>query len=467
MRGWFARALLPVALVAGVALSLVPAGSARAGRLLTGFERRGGTSWTTPAEERDFLRSLVEGSAARRSTGRISITRIGTSARGRPLELITLTGPSTVPEPIRVLFVCGQHGDEPAGREAGLKLVRDLVEDRSAAGRRLLERVTVLVLPTPNPDGLAADTRATADGVDLNRDHLAVSTPEARAIRRVLREMRPEVVHDMHEFATPVGIGDAPFLYLWPRNLNVTPALRALSVELARDRMGPALRAAGWQAAVFGTTSASRDTAGDADERLLRNIAGTDHAVAVLAEVAATPLSALEQRDAGLLGRRRVAAHTVAARATLRMAAERADAIVAAARASREQAERGGAQIHFDGADNAPAERIRPGTPPCAYRLTPDTYEVVRQALSAHGIRVDPDLRVETAQPAGALIPLLLDPRARFGLTAADATTCASDGSGASHASGTLGASDASHVSGAARAADAAGSPGTSDDSYA
>ncbi|MYW03540.1 M14 family zinc carboxypeptidase, partial [Streptomyces sp. SID3343] len=337
MRAWIARALLPVALVAGVALSLVPAGPARGGRLLTGFERRGGTSWTSPDEERDFLRALVEESETSRSetswsetswsdrgrsergrsersrsAGWITVTRIGTSARGRPLELITLTGPSTVPDPIRVLFVCGQHGDEPAGREAGLKLVRDLAGDRSAAGRRLLERVTVLVLPTPNPDGLAAGTRTTADGVDLNRDHVAVSTPEARAISRVLRELRPQVVHDMHEFATPVGNGDAPFLYLWPRNLNVTPALRALSIELARDRMGPALRAAGWQTAVFGTTSAARETAGDADERLLRNIAGVDHAVAVLAEVAATPLSALEQQDAGLLGRRRVAAHTVA-----------------------------------------------------------------------------------------------------------------------------------------------------------
>ncbi|MYS82053.1 M14 family zinc carboxypeptidase [Embleya scabrispora] len=438
MRAWATRAVLAMALVAGVALAPTPAGGGRGGRVPTGFERRGGTAWTTPAEERDYLRDLVAAAPGPERAGwgaaRVDVTRVGTSARGRALELITVAGARSVSEPVRVLFVCGQHGDEPAGREACLKLVRDLAADRSPAGRRLLERVTVLVLATPNPDGAAAGTRATAEGLDLNRDHVAVSSPEARAIRRVLREARPHIVHDLHEFTEPTGTAATPTLYLWPRNLNVAPELRSLAIELARDRIGTALPAAGWAAGVYGEDTTGRRLGGDGDERLLRNAAALDHAVAVLVEVGARPVSALERADPGLLGRRRVAAHLVAARATLRMAAERGDAITAAVRTSRERAARGAAAVYFDGADNVPAGRGAVAPMPCAYRLTPDRYPSARVALAEHGIRVEPDLRVETAQPAGAMAALLLDPRARFAVAAAIPEPCAG-GSGIAGAS--------------------------------
>ncbi|GCD98864.1 M14 family metallopeptidase [Embleya hyalina] len=411
--------MLLVALVAGVALGPAPASGGRGGRITTGFERRGGLSWTTAAEERDLLRELIAAAPSPDRVGwepaRVTVTRVGGSARGRDVELITVSGARTVPEPIRVLFVCGQHGDEPAGREACLKLVRDLADDRSAAGRRLLERVTVLVLPTPNPDGLAAGTRATAEGVDLNRDHLAVASPEARAVRRVLRETRPHIVHDLHEFDVPTDASVAPTLYLWPRNLNVDPELRGLAVELARDRIGSALRAAGWASDVYGADPTGR-LGGDGDERLLRNAAALDHAVAVLVEVDANPTSALERDDAALLHRRRVGAHLVAARATLRMAAERGEAVTSAIRASRARAEHGPERVYLDGADNLPATWAAPLEPPCAYRLTPAQYATARATLAEHGIRVSPDLRVRTAQPAGVRATLLLDPRARFAI---------------------------------------------------
>ncbi|MFF7247890.1 M14 family metallocarboxypeptidase [Embleya sp. NPDC008237] len=436
MRLWATRTVLAMALVAGVALAPAPAGGGRGGRVSTGFERRGGTVWTTVAEERDYLRDLVAAAPGPERAGwgaaRVTVTRVGTSARGRAVDLITVAGTRSVPEPVRVLFVCGQHGDEPAGREACLKLVRDLAADRSPAGRRLLERVTVLVLATPNPDGSAAGTRATAEGVDLNRDHVAVGSPEARAIRRVLREARPHIVHDLHEFTVPADTAAPPALYLWPRNLNVAPELRSLSIELARDRIGTALPAAGWAAGVYGEDGTARQLGGDGDERLLRNAAALDHAVAVLVEVGTRPVSALERADPGLLGRRRVAAHLVAAQATLRMAAERGDAITAAVRTSRERAERGGEVVYFDGADNVPAGRGAVGPMPCAYRLTPDLYASARAALAEHGVRVQPDLRVPTAQPAGVMAALLLDPRARFAVAMATTEPCA--GTSAPHA---------------------------------
>ena len=42
--------------------------------------------------------------------------------------------------------------------------------------------------------------RATQNGIDVNRDHLLLRTPEAQAIARVIATHRPQVVLDLHEF---------------------------------------------------------------------------------------------------------------------------------------------------------------------------------------------------------------------------------------------------------------------------
>jgi hypothetical protein len=55
----------------------------------------------------------------------------------------------------------------------------------------LLDRVTVVVVPRANPDGAAAFRRDTANGLDVNRDHLLQSTPEGRALGRVFVEYQP------------------------------------------------------------------------------------------------------------------------------------------------------------------------------------------------------------------------------------------------------------------------------------
>jgi hypothetical protein len=154
----------------------------------TGFESRNGSGWTTLAEEQTFLRNLDAAS------DRVSVAEIGRSVQGRPIQLVTVGAPRTKAEIAAgssVLFVCTQHGNEPAGREACLKGARDFAST---------EATTVLVVPTANPDGFAANTRHTATGADMNRDHHRLNQPESRALSAVMRDYKPDLLGDMHEY---------------------------------------------------------------------------------------------------------------------------------------------------------------------------------------------------------------------------------------------------------------------------
>ncbi|MEU1124831.1 M14 family zinc carboxypeptidase, partial [Streptomyces sp. NPDC005899] len=136
-----------LALVSAAALLAVPHSAVRADTERpvprTGFERTAGARWTGEAEEGTFLAEVD------RQSDRVRVERIGTTGQGRPLRLVHLG--SSGPTALTVLLVCGQHGDEPAGREACLSAVRDLARAEDRTTRDLLSRTRVLVLPTANP----------------------------------------------------------------------------------------------------------------------------------------------------------------------------------------------------------------------------------------------------------------------------------------------------------------------------
>lgn len=113
-----------------------------------------------------------------------------------------------------LLVLGGVHGDERGS--AGL--VRTLVERIDCP-----QGETLTIVPSLNPDGLRAATRANARGVDLNRNMPArswtpwpvhgeqpLSEPESRALDGLLRTLRPALTISVHEADVALVDWDGP-----------------------------------------------------------------------------------------------------------------------------------------------------------------------------------------------------------------------------------------------------------------
>jgi len=137
---------------------------------------------------------------------------IGESVRGRPIRLIHRTREGA---PTRVLVIGSIHGDE----QAGMRVVRRLL-----ARDTLPREVDLWLVPTVNPDGVAAYTRTNARGVDLNRNFpyrwrtsargatwsgmRPLSEPESRSLRDLVRRLDPALTVTFHQPLFGVGAND-------------------------------------------------------------------------------------------------------------------------------------------------------------------------------------------------------------------------------------------------------------------
>lgn len=414
--------------VAAFCLVVTGAASATAQREVprTGFEDRSGASWTTHEEELEFL------AAVDRASPRVAIEKIGESEQGRPIHLVTVGAPRPGSsrhargEPT-ILFVCSQHGNEPAGRETCLQVLRDLALTKQRTVVSLLADITIVFVPAANPDGSEANTRGNANGIDVNRDHLNLVTPEARAIARAVLRWKPDLVLDLHEYgpSAPV-LYDDDVLYLWPRNLNVDAQVHSLSKAVALDYIAPQVEAAGYTADEYGLYAVGdqdvAQTAGDHDEGILRNAMGLRHALGILVESAVTPNPRHgpgEVTSEAEVNLRRVETQKIVAAAALDFMREQGDlarfATEGAPRRKTIEGRRRSEPVYFGGADNDPPEAGEiADPPPCGYLLAhADAARLVavfdllgiRRAASGEGTFVT------MAQPAEPLVPLLLDER--------------------------------------------------------
>lgn len=290
----------------------------------------GRSAFSSQSEIQAWLRE--QAAFASRSGIKAAVLPFGKSQRGEALEALVLTrGSATDPAALQatgrptVLLIGQQHGDEPAGSEALLVIARELAQGLL---QPMLERINVVIVPRANPDGAASNQRATTGGMDMNRDHLLLNTPEAQALATLTRDYLPTVAVDGHEYS-PAGLFLEKFgavqkfdaLLQYATNSNASEFLTRAAEEWYRRPLLAALQGQGLTTEWYYTTSSDladkQVSMGDSQPDSSRNVSGLKNSVSLL----------IQSRGAGL-GRlhiqRRVHTHVTAISSVLASTAQRA-----------------------------------------------------------------------------------------------------------------------------------------------
>jgi hypothetical protein len=226
--------------------------------------------------------------ALRQVSRGIHVTTFGNSYEKRELPLVVIGAPDASAGTVRRtgklrVYIQGNiHAGEVEGKEYAQMLLRELALGRH---ENWLKTMVLLVAPIYNADGnerIALDNRgpqhgpiggqgqrANAQGLDLNRDHMKLDSPEARAIVRLLNEFDPHVSVDLH---TTNGSHHAYFLtYAPPLNPATDPSIPMLLRLEWLPRVTATVRAKyGWDYYYYGNLQGTNRVPGSPEERSWR-----------------------------------------------------------------------------------------------------------------------------------------------------------------------------------------------------
>lgn len=179
--------------------------------LLTRAEATGFIETSSYQDVMDFATALAE------AHDQVHLTSFGTTSEGRSMPLLVIGSDDPSPEAVRAtgktrIYLQGNiHAGEVPGKEALLMLLRDWIEgeypDWTESSVLLVapifnadgnERMTLTNRPRQNGPIGGMGQRPNAQGFDLNRDHMKLASPEARAVVSLMRDYDPHVAVDLH-----------------------------------------------------------------------------------------------------------------------------------------------------------------------------------------------------------------------------------------------------------------------------
>ena len=127
------------------------------------------------------------------------------STEGRNIYLIKCGTGKT-----KVMLWSQMHGDEPTATMALADIFNFLENKKDSSTRKinpildnlreeLLKKCTFYFVPMLNPDGAEAWTRHTTLGIDMNRDALALQTPEGQLLKQLIFDLKPDFGFNLHD----------------------------------------------------------------------------------------------------------------------------------------------------------------------------------------------------------------------------------------------------------------------------
>ena len=235
--------LRPILIVVGLLACTIPTFAQTPGpldRLETTPERTGFQETSRYQDVVDFMNAV-----AKAAPTKVFLTTFGETNEKRALPLAVVGASAATPEAVRAtnkirVYIQGNiHGGEVEGKESAQMLLRELAQGKH---EDWLKTMVFLIAPIYNADGnekFALNNRGpqhgpiggqgqrpNAQGLDLNRDHMKLDSPEARGVVRLMTDYDPHVSMDLH---TTNGTRHAYFLtYAPPLNPATDPAIVGL-----------------------------------------------------------------------------------------------------------------------------------------------------------------------------------------------------------------------------------------------
>jgi hypothetical protein len=139
-----------------------------------------------------------------------AIKEVGKSYQGREIYIAKIGTGKT-----KLFFWSQMHGDESTATAALLDILNFFKADfhtstfqHGSADEKtwfnnfrdvILKNCTLYLLPMLNPDGAELWQRRTAQEIDMNRDALALQTPEARLLKKLRTELQPDFGFNLHD----------------------------------------------------------------------------------------------------------------------------------------------------------------------------------------------------------------------------------------------------------------------------
>ena len=247
---------------------------------------------------------------AKAAPKKVHLTSFGETNEKRSLPLAVIGAPAATPAAVRGtgkirVYIQGNiHGGEVEGKESAQMLIRELAEGKHD---NWLKTMVFLIAPIYNADGnerFALNNRGrqhgpmggqgqrpNAQNLDLNRDHMKLDSPEARAVVKLMNDYDPHVSMDLH---TTNGTRHAYYLtYAPPLNPATDPAI----IDLLRKDWFPSITKTirtkyNWDFYYYGNIEGGRGGAAverswrsfDSRPRFNNNYIGLRNRIAVLSE---------------------------------------------------------------------------------------------------------------------------------------------------------------------------------------
>lgn len=127
---------------------------------------------------------------------------IGQSVQNKPIYSVEFgTGKKKV-------FMWSQmHGNESTTTKALFDLF-NFLQFNDEEAKKIKQEFTLLIIPILNPDGAQVYTRVNANEVDLNRDSVDLTQPEAQLLQNTFKAFHPDYCFNLHDQRSIFAAGE-------------------------------------------------------------------------------------------------------------------------------------------------------------------------------------------------------------------------------------------------------------------